>query len=140
VKSISEREYMSKDAQQMAVALLPDSIDPEGIRCHELARAVQRELYGRFIIQAVDGKYANVDHSWCYLSIASGYVLDVYAVGRLPQVQLIQMHPLLKKQTELFEVGQNRTDIRRKVLEAMDEHLRRVFKPRMTRLENKRKA
>ncbi|MDA4132208.1 MAG: hypothetical protein OK454_03670, partial [Thaumarchaeota archaeon] len=68
MKSISEREYMLPSARhllelaQMAVAMLPDLIDLEGIRCHELVRALTRVLPGMH--QAVDGKYAHVDHSW----------------------------------------------------------------------------
>jgi hypothetical protein len=139
MKSISEREYMSPEARhllelaQMAVKMLPDAMDPEGIRCHELARAVARQLQRGFV---VDGTYAHVDHSWIELPIShDGYILDVYAVGRLPQVQLLQKHLLLQKQTLLYMGGHARTDLRRRVLNAMDDHLDRVFKPRMRRLE-----
>lgn len=63
------------------------------IRCHELARAVGRLLDlrhedGIYSANASDG---GVDHSWLLVPNSWGGVsiLDVYAVGRLPQVQLV---------------------------------------------------
>lgn len=123
---------------QMAVAFLPDSIDPETIRCHELARALTQQLPGMH--RLVDGRYGQVDHSWIELPLGgAGYILDVYAVGRLPQVQLLQKHPFLEAVTALYKPGSPRNDIRRNVVEAMNEHLNRTFRPRMKRLENRLK-
>jgi hypothetical protein len=81
---------------------------PRPLRCHELACAVAHRLgdeysgvahNGSFVL--VDGKYGPVDHSWIEWKTApSGYrrILDVYAVGRLPMVQLIDASTLLQHQ------------------------------------------
>ena len=77
---------------------VPRSTTLEGeIRCHELARAVGRVLSLEFI----DGSYGFVDHTWLWTTpfpkeateetLALGFpnILDVYAVGQLPQVRLV---------------------------------------------------
>jgi len=72
------------------------------LRCHELTRAVKRFLqhgdvpYRPPNITLFDGKYSVVDHSWLELLLQKGefsslYILDVYAVGQLPQVQLLDI-------------------------------------------------
>lgn len=84
------------------------------LRCHELTRAVKRFLqhgdvpYHPPNITLFDGKYSVVDHSWLELLLQKGdpgkagtddpgfagtslYILDVYAVGQLPQVQLLDI-------------------------------------------------
>lgn len=72
-------------------------------RCHELAHALVRhlkecrqDLLGDFLdaIAVVDGRFGSVEHSWiAYLrrdpQARSLRILDPYAVGRLPQVQLL---------------------------------------------------
>jgi hypothetical protein len=62
------------------------------IRCHELTRAVAR-LYG---LAHVDGHYGRTEHSWLYTRLkpraSKNYILDVYAVGRLPMVQLVDAY------------------------------------------------
>jgi hypothetical protein len=55
------------------------------LRCHELAGAVQRALDEDLIV--VDGKCGPVEHSW--LVCADGVILDPYAPGRLPAVQVV---------------------------------------------------
>ena len=71
------------------------------LRCHELTRAVKRFIrdgdvpYHPPNVTLFDGKYSVVDHSWLELlcknekGISSLYILDVYTVGQLPQVQLL---------------------------------------------------
>jgi len=56
------------------------------LRCHELARAVQRVLDPPRLI-VVDGLCGPVEHSW--LIFGDGTILDPYVPGRLPAVQLI---------------------------------------------------
>lgn len=65
-------------------------------RCHELARAIG-QIHG---LQVQDGYYGYVEHSWCWMTpwmeVELGYplipnLLDVYAVGKLPMVQLHDM-------------------------------------------------
>lgn len=55
------------------------------LRCHELARAVQRVLDED--VAVVDGKCGPVEHSW--LVCAGGVILDPYVPGRLPAVQIV---------------------------------------------------
>ena len=67
------------------------------IRCHELVRAVGRllQLAHEDGVYAAAGSAGGVDHSWLLVphssktSVAGYSILDVYAVGRLPQVQLL---------------------------------------------------
>lgn len=72
------------------------------LRCHELTRAIKRFLQNGDVpyhppnITLFDGKYSVVDHSWLELLLQRGefsslYILDVYAVGQLPQVQLLDV-------------------------------------------------
>jgi len=63
------------------------------LRCHELARAVGKVLG----LQVQDGFYGFVDHSWLWLRPLGptvgrfGFpnILDVYSVGVLPLVRLV---------------------------------------------------
>lgn len=71
------------------VQRLPENME---LRCHELVRAVHNYFIeaGRNF-EVVDGKFGLVDHSW--LATPRGRnrhtILDVYAVGSVPMVQLI---------------------------------------------------
>lgn len=64
-------------------------------RCHEVARAVsqiweKRGLPSACEIQVVDGHYGAVDHSWlAFWDGGRSCIIDPYAVGRLPMVQLV---------------------------------------------------
>lgn len=55
------------------------------LRCHELARAVQRVLDEDVVV--IDGKCGPVEHSW--LVCAGGVILDPYVPGRLPAIQIV---------------------------------------------------
>jgi hypothetical protein len=58
------------------------------LRCHKLARAVHLVVYAReHKLDVVDGKCGPIEHSW--LRFSDGAVLDPYAPGRLPAVQII---------------------------------------------------
>jgi hypothetical protein len=99
MKGYSEKEIFTRaelDVLARASHLVA-KIDVEDfettIRCHELARAVGRLLGlrhedGVYSANASDG---GVDHSWLLVPNSWGgcSILDVYAVGRLPQVQLV---------------------------------------------------
>jgi hypothetical protein len=110
MKSYSETDVFSPLAQAVhklvsgLVSLLPDPEPRQPLwRCHEVARAVLMLLEEPLrtggsgaSLHVFDGKYGppskgGVEHSWLILleSSKSGVVLDPYAVGRLPQVQLI---------------------------------------------------
>jgi len=97
------------------VEAIPDTMD-KPIRCHEVARAVGRILD----LPVVDGHYGAVDHSWLMTRTRSNKpkILDVYSVGRLPQVQLLVLDPGTSH-TTIFRPGPYRTDIRNDVVEHM---------------------
>jgi len=104
MKSYSEREIFSDIELQLLrlatkmVDAIPTvtSLKPGEVRCHELARAVGKLLD----LQVQDGYYGFVDHSWLWtrqrLQGETAWtlpnILDVYAVGSLPMVQLVDMH------------------------------------------------
>lgn len=115
------------------------------LRCHELARAVHK-LLDIPALSVVDGKLAAVEHTWLNLVVpvaehertsdvlaarllgkrASGewirhVIIDVYAPGRLPQVQLIDPFPLLKHG---YEPGAPRTDINQAIVTAAYDEMR----------------
>ena len=115
MNSYSLKIFSGADAQYLkhATALidrLPSSYLAENlfekklhvVRCHELARAVGR-MFGLMVI---DGKYGAVDHSWL---MPGPHILDVYAVGRLPQVQLVSIETLLPH--GMYRIGPTREDI-----------------------------
>ena len=92
------------------------------LRCHELTRAVKRFLLREEIpyqppnVMLFDGKYSIVDHSWLELlcknekGLCSLYILDVYAVGQLPQIQLLDLTFSLPHRTS-YRAQSRRDDI-----------------------------
>lgn len=91
------------------------------VRCHEAARAVGQILS----LEVQDGRYGAVEHSWCRITRDGGdarslfvttySLLDVYAVGQLPIVQLISNVAGLREYT----LGKPRNDIDDKVVAAL---------------------
>ncbi len=89
------------------------------IRCHEHARAVAHHLGEQgFAVRVVDGKLGPIEHTWIVLGRLPGdwSILDVYAPGRLPQVQLIDSSGLISRGYEADEAGDPRNDVRLGVL------------------------
>jgi hypothetical protein len=87
------------------------------LRCHELSRAVGLHLLAQgFSPHVVDSSLGGIDHSWIVLSGESNQViLDVYAPGRLPQVQLLHVcEPITHDYCPRTEL---RTDLRLEVVE-----------------------
>lgn len=82
-------------------------------RCHEVARVVGRLLGLPF----VDGLYGAVDHSWLSLPWWSA-ILDVYSVGALPLVRLVDLGRGLPHETA-YRAGPARTDIREAAIAAL---------------------
>lgn len=82
----------------------------ERLRCHELARAVAQLLQ----LRVIDGKFGPVDHSWIVFPrkrhTMLHAILDVYAVGRLPMVQLVD-GGVLSGNGELYKPGPRRADV-----------------------------
>lgn len=113
----SANEVFSQNSQQLlALATLIVSsfpeIDDAGelIRCHEVARAVGEILQ----LEVVDGRYGMVEHSW--LELSRGRILDVYAMGRLPPVQLVMSSALTIPEYQAHKAGTPRDDIRADVV------------------------
>lgn len=121
-------------ATRLIAWLRPDQMDlgSEPLRCHELTRAVahimRRDLTGGADILVQDGQYGMVEHSWLWLKppiqqhhglVTS--VLDVYAVARLPQVQLVSMQVLGTRRVNgsAYLVGPDRTDINDRVVNGL---------------------
>jgi len=93
------------------VTRIPDYWGNE-LRCHELARAVHAVLHELhepgYKLEVVDGRCGPVEHSW--LSWSDGVILDVYAPGRLPAVQLVD--PLVGA----YRPGTPRQDIKQSIV------------------------
>lgn len=99
-----------KAAERMVRALPDHPAGGEPWRCHEVARVIG-DWTG---LEVVDGHYGAVEHSW--LTLEDGKtILDVYAVGSLPQVRLVHASPLLPH-TALYRPGVPRNDIRHEAI------------------------
>ncbi len=92
-----EKRWLAR-ATELVAGLGDEFASHEKVRCHELARAVGR-LLG---LPVQDGHYGFVEHSWLWTReprrleadgdvelFGAPNILDVYAVGQLPQVQLV---------------------------------------------------
>jgi hypothetical protein len=93
---------------------------PLPLRCHEVSRAVG-EVLG---LQVQDGWHGRCDHSWLWMPNSKDHrdaILDVYAVGRLPMVQLVSLdsatghyaagHYAAGGSASLYRESRPRTDI-----------------------------
>lgn len=88
------RELVLRESARRLVDLVPElqiTGEVNTIRCHELARAIGLMLH----LPVTDGKYGPVEHSWCWTRQGQGgecpgNILDVYSIGRLPMVQLVE--------------------------------------------------
>lgn len=90
--------------------------DGSEVRCHELARAVAHRLaVGGSAAEVVDGSLWCVEHTWILLQgQGERALLDVYAPGRVPQVQLLHDHPVVSRG---YERGPERRDVRQVVVD-----------------------
>jgi hypothetical protein len=83
------------------------------LRCHELARAVHLVVYESAPkLLVIDGKCGPIEHSWLYLEDA--VILDPYAPGRLPAVQLVDLVV-----GTAYRPGPRREDIRQAVVDRL---------------------
>jgi hypothetical protein len=117
------------------VAWLPATICGSAVRCHELARAVQHLLLHT---EVCDGWYGMVEHSWLWTKKPERFVvddvehllgpfpniLDVYAPGRVPQVQLVANSSALPFE---YRRGDPRKDVRADVIAALVERAPRIM-------------
>lgn len=132
-----EEAFFAHVIAQVFVASIPTHLQTDGeeIRCHELARATARVITrpdrwawtGFLRLTVEDGRFCpwqgglSIDHSWIEIVDSAQHVisfLDVYAIGRMPQVQLIQddMRSAYRF-TASYYVGAKREDIRHDVVE-----------------------
>ena len=100
-----------------------DLPEDEHLRCHELARAIAIFHADHPLkLTAVDGKFGLVEHSWIQFAAGSterGHLLDVYAVGSLPMVQLIDAWSLGLRSARQFVAGVTREDVRTDVVDQL---------------------
>lgn len=117
MRPYAERKALPQDAillwrqARLLVDFIPERVGRD-IRCHELARVIARVLGPELTVK--DGLYGRVQHSWL---VGDGFVLDVYAPGRLPQVQLIDDFFTLPER-DLYKAGEPRSDIDEEWIEA----------------------
>lgn len=118
MRSICQLEYFSRktnrafEAATRIVDMLPDT-DEDGalLRCHEVARVVHAVLRVSGA-RVVDGKFGGVEHSWIrFVDGPKDYILDVYAIGSLPPVQLHEEHPWAFERGKQYIEEDKRGDI-----------------------------
>ena len=112
------------DLLKQATMLTSKIDDIPYLRCHEVARAIGSILQ----LSVQDGYFGSVEHSWLWSTSTESKrfppnVLDVYAIGSLPQVQLISMRYMLPhNENYVWEVyGTFRTDIKQDVVDQLIE-------------------
>jgi hypothetical protein len=130
VKGYAETEVFSRRERQLLVEAkrivrcLP-TYDAAGewVRCHEVARLVGTMLG----LPVVDGSYGMMEHSWLWTHKRESpfdpipNVLDCYAVGRLPAVQLVHSSANLPFE---YRRGDPRKDVRKPVMEQLYQAVR----------------
>lgn len=127
MKVFSPHERYLWDRATRLVGLV-DHADFPDLRCHELARAVGRVLE----LPVQDGYYGFVDHSWLWTrhlerKIGSfgfphvfPHVLDVYSVGSLPMVRLVDgEHTSLPHVGWAYRPGDPRSDVDERTVDAL---------------------
>ena len=111
------------------VQKIPEKLDGEWVRCHELVRAVA-EVLALDKSQVADGWYGHVEHSWLWtrpkLIWETPPILDVYVVGRLPSVQLVDSSPTFPWE---YRRGDLRSDIQWGVVAELVRRMRLEPKP-----------
>lgn len=122
--TFSERQLLER-ATALVAKVADEAMESELIRCHELARAVGDVLH----LPVVDGKFGSVEHSWlltCRLpnKPTGGFVrrpsiLDVYSVGRLPMVQLVDIAHWGLNMHRCYVSGEFRRDVKAEVVERL---------------------
>jgi len=109
------------------------------LRCHELTRAVHRFLDDTGL-EVVDGRLGPVEHSWLEYMVpiddtARGsypsyqhfrrVILDVYAPGRIPQVQMIHRSPAVVS-VGAYVPTERRTDINERIVTLVHAEIKRA--------------
>lgn len=121
----SEHELALFRRATQLVALLPEKDQHDEIlRCHEVARVVGHMLD----LEVIDGRYEyGAEHSWCIITQVTKFrsfsILDPYAIGRLPIVQMYYIAPTIPNR---YFPEARRSDIKQDVVE----HLLGYFRSR----------
>jgi hypothetical protein len=106
------------------VGSIPDNFLPNDyLRCHELARAVGFFMH----LPHQDGAYGSVEHTWLWtrplVRLEDGQqppvILDVYAVGRLPMVQLVDYSSSGPMQRTIYKYPRNIPDVNQKIVDQL---------------------
>jgi hypothetical protein len=88
------------------------------LRCHELARAVHLVVYeDEHMLDVIDGHCGPVEHSW--LRCSDGVIIDAYAPGRLPAVQIVD--PIVAAH---YRQGKRRDDVREPIIRRLVSEMR----------------
>lgn len=93
----SEKELAIFREATDIVSLLPENDSTgECLRCHEVARVVGELLN----LEVIDGRYEyGAEHSWCVITQVTKFrsfsILDPYAIGRIPIVQMYYIAPTI---------------------------------------------
>jgi hypothetical protein len=127
--SYSEREIFGEREQELlwrATDLVKRvQVEP---RCHELARAVGQVLK----LPHQDGYYGFVEHTWLWTEEREEYhpwslpnLLDVYSVGSLPQVRLVDMKHTGPGHVQIYRIGTPRDDISTHAVALLVAHMER---------------
>ncbi len=133
IESYAETTVFGTDEirKYMLAAMLVGGLDHNfnDVRCHELARAV-----GKFIsLPHQDGYFEGVEHSWLWtreietdelsfmyksgaLGIRPPSIIDVYAPGCIPMVQMVDPGAWQLPYRRAYRVGKPREDIRENVI------------------------
>ena len=121
MRSYSETDVFSQyqldvleAAERLVDAIQDPPVGADPWRCHEVARAVGVRLG----LRCVDGKYGSVDHTWLVVGVGD-VILDVYAVGSLPQVRLLDVRLWMLPHAKGYVAGAPRDDIRVDALKAL---------------------
>lgn len=109
VLKVSREVRNSYRLAKRVVETLPEEIEGQPLRCHEVARVVSHFIPGR----VVDGRCGPYDHSWLILG---DFILDPYAIGSYPLVQLADPYCLIKRH---YVEGAPRDDVRHEQLHTL---------------------
>lgn len=141
MRPFAERRYLPREARaafHLATFLVGgiQERQPE-IRCHELAVAVRQlilEEIDGLIVGLYTGTYGAVEHSWLGVAPTGTWprdqaILDVYAVGRLPQVQLVDGSAMMPEAKLYQRADQQRSDLDQVIVTLLIVEMRRLVEP-----------
>ena len=125
MKSYSEKTIFTRREIRLwtrATKLVTNLVEPrnrQDLRCHEVARAVG-DVLG---LTHIDGKFGFTEHTWLstvQTSTDKPNILDVYAVGMLPMVLLVDAHHGTLEMPKLYKPFRKpREDIREDVVDLL---------------------